>query len=224
MLKKLIVGTLSAIVVTAVGVSAYNTMAGPKTPDVSQTVPTSTSAQVPAAVIAAQEDSPAWQGNTTNNVTPGSGQGAAWQSQENTAGTNLGQQGNTAVQGSGNGYRGGGRGRNNSSASQSSSGVSNPQNGFQEWITLSGTVSNYLPPAFNLLTADGQTVPVQLGNLNYVAQLGLQLQEGQLVTVTGYYDSSGSLAIGQITLDESGQTYVLRDDLGRPVWGGGPNR
>jgi hypothetical protein len=93
-----------------------------------------------------------------------------------------------------------------------------------EWLTFRGIVSGYAPPSFTLLSDDGQTISAQLGSQSYIASLGLKLNDGDTVTLTAYWDTSGSLAVGQNILDASGQAFVLRDDLGRPSWGGGPNR
>jgi hypothetical protein len=85
-------------------------------------------------------------------------------------------------------------------------------------------VSDYNPPALTLLTGDGNAIPIQLGNQAFLSNLGLEFQDGDTVTITGYWDSNGEFAAGQITLDATGESFTLRDDLGRPLWGGGPNR
>jgi hypothetical protein len=225
MLKKLIIGALSAIVVTAVGVSVYNALAGSNPQIVTQGQPVAITTQTTTTTAAqglGQGNGPAWQGNRNENQV--ATQETSQVSQANLASSSLAGQANGAAQGQGRGYRGGGRGGNNANASQAGTGIPDPQNGFQEWVTLSGIVSNYIPPNFTLLTSDGQSIEAQLGNLSYVTGLGLELQEGQQVSLTGYYDPSGSLAVGQITLADSGQTFDLRDELGRPMWAGGPNR
>ena len=96
-----------------------------------------------------------------------------------------------------------------------------PQNGLTEWVTFSGVVSDYVAPKFALLTQDGQSIPAELGNSNYVSGLGLALQNGDAVTVTGFWDTNGGLALKSLTLDNTGQTFAFRDDLGRPLWAGG---
>jgi NaMN:DMB phosphoribosyltransferase len=89
-------------------------------------------------------------------------------------------------------------------------------------VTYSGTVSAYVLPQFTLLTSDGQAILAQLGNQSYVASLGLVLQDGDAVTVTGFVDSSGALAVTSITNLSTGATYTLRDGTsGRPAWAGG---
>jgi len=225
MLKKLIVGALAAIVVTAVGVSVYNALAGSipqKTAQVQSAAVTTQATTATTAQGLGQGNGPAWQSNKNENQV--AIQETSQGSQANLANSNQAGQGNGTTQGQGQGYRGGGRGGNNANTSQAGTGIPAPQNGFQEWVTLSGTVSSYVPPNFTLLISDGQSIEAQLGNLSYVSSLGLELQEGQQVSLTGYYDPSGSLAVGQITLTDSGQTFELRDELGRPLWAGGPSR
>jgi hypothetical protein len=217
MLKKLIIGGLSAVVVIALGTSAYNFIANSAAPDTaSAAAPVGT--QIDST---AEEANPAWQ--DSGPVVGSGGQaaqngGPAWSNSDQS--TVQGAQGATR----------GGRGRGRGGAAETSPGqgapqaVPDPQNGYQEWQTFQGVVGDYAPPNFTLILENGEVVPAQLGNLNYVNSLGLTLELGQVVTVTGYYDPSGSLAVGQITLDPSGETFTLRDNYGRPVWGGGPNR
>jgi hypothetical protein len=146
-----------------------------------------------------------------------SGQGTAVQSAS--------VQGNAAG-GQGQGRMGGqgqGQGAGQGSRQQNGSGTPAPQNGFTTWTTYQGTVSSYAAPNFTLTTSDGQQLAVQLGNLNYVTSLGLELKDGDSVTLTGFQDPSGSIAVGTITLDASGQSYTLRTENGRPAWAGGGN-
>ena len=170
MFKKVLIGILAAVVVTAVIFSAFNAYAS---------------------------------GAFTANVMASSNGG-------NGAGTQ-----------NGSGQGGAGRGNGGQGQAGAGAGQAQPQNGFTEWVTYSGTVSEYVAPNFNLQTTDGQIIAVQLGNLNYVNSLGLVIHDGDLVTVTGFVDPEGSLAVGQITLDASGQTFTMRGETGRPMWAGG---
>jgi hypothetical protein len=144
-------------------------------------------------------------------------------------------QANSQGQGQGNGAgnsqaNGGGYGRsenrssNTAQGSRANIGTSSPQNGFTEWVTFTGTVSQYSGPQFTLLTADGQSIPAEPGNISYQAEIGLALKDGDTVTVTGFWDANGGLALGSLTLESSGETFNFRDDLGRPLWSGGRSR
>ena len=139
-------------------------------------------------------------------VGQGMGQGQGGQGQ----GMGQGQGGQGQRRGQGQGGQGGQGGF---------SGV--PQNGFTNYSTYQGTVSNYTAPNFTLVTADGQKLAVELGSLNYISSLGLNLKDGDAVTVSAFTGPNGVLTVGKITLDATGQTYTLRSDQGRPMWAGG---
>ncbi len=230
MLKKIIIGALSTLLVGAIGVSAYNNVAAPQTPQeplalsstfdqdalVGAAAP-ETSPTAPTELISLQDNSPTGQAyprSMTQGDVPYAGsvnqnnalQGQGWQASETTTG-----QGN----------RGQRRAGQRSGGANGSGQNSETQNGFSEWLRFEGTVSDYSPPVFTLQTDDGQAIPIQLGNLNYLNTLGLDLQSGDHVAVAGYWDSGNALAAGQISLENSGKTFNFRDDFGRPLWSGG---
>jgi hypothetical protein len=235
MLKKLFIGSLVLIVVIAVGASAYNVFVNPQaklaiesqslkdTDQISLWSPSDNSAgnivgDVQAADLNTQESNPvvpipdaniseiaSSMAEENNAFVPGVDNGAA-------------VQGNGSGQGRGRRWAGGGE------TGTANEGIPQPQNDFQEWVVLQGVVSEYVAPNFLLLTQDGLRVPVQLGNQAYVENLDIHLQDGEAVSVSGYYDPSSEFAVGQITKQAAGQTYALRDNMGRPLWAGGPNR
>jgi hypothetical protein len=86
--------------------------------------------------------------------------------------------------------------------------------------TLHGTVSAYAYGTLTIVTDDGQTVGIQLGNSNYVASLGFAPQVGQGVTVIGFPGDQGLFSATSITVD-GGTTYTFREATGRPAWAGG---
>lgn len=207
MIKKILIGVLAAVVIGAAGVSAYNVLAGESAVKAASPAPNGAQAGYGQA-----------------------GQGTAYRTplaQQNPAqGTGLAGANAQGQQDRGNGSRGGGNGRRqgqNGNGGQSAYATPNPQNGFTEALSFHGTISAYNPPTFTLLTDDGQSINAQLGNQSYVANLGLTLSNGDSVSISGYWDTSGAFAVQQITLDSSGQTYLLRDNLGRPLWRGGAN-
>jgi len=223
MLKKILIGVFSTLIVGAVGASAYNTVIAPRVSNNPQIV-----TDQPVEALAAVEQG--WQEQSANTVAPGNG--PAWQTDDTPAGqppafgnasqpaASSDQIGRQRGRGQGgNGWRGGAA-QDESSAIPA--GEPDPQNGLTEWVSFQGTVSDYAPPSFNLLTADGQTIPVEIGNITYLSNLGLELQNGAQVLVQGFWDASGSVAVGQLTLVDSGLTFTLRDELGRPLWSGGP--
>ena len=131
--------------------------------------------------------------------------------------------GQTAGQGGG-GYRGG---QNGSSAGNSAavpapsvgSYLPQPQADISGASTIIGTVSAYDTVNLTILTSDGQTIVVQLGNSFYSQSLGFNLQIGQNVTVVGFPGDQGLFSAISIKVD--GQVYAFRDELGRPLWAGG---
>ncbi|MGB9673976.1 MAG: hypothetical protein ACPL3P_07540 [Anaerolineales bacterium] len=208
MLRKIIFGALAGIVILAAGFSAYNVING-KAAELSQ----SSSTPMPTWGRA-----PQGQTNGSTSFNRGNGQ-ALRQGNGVLASQNNSNILNTA---NGNGNRRHGQ-QFNTNGSRDAYATPNPQNGMGELLTFSGTVSNFAAPNFTLITSDGQTINAQLGNLNYVSSLGLSLTNGESVTVVGYWDPSGSFAVQKITDETTGQTYTLRDDLGRPLWRGGAN-
>ena len=116
----------------------------------------------------------------------------------------------------------GGQGQQRGQGGQGQGGFSGvPQNGFTSYSTYQGTVSDYAAPNFTLVTADGQKLAMELGSLNYINSLGLNLKDGDAVTVSAFTGPNGILTVGKITLTSTGQTYTLRNDQGRPMWAGG---
>jgi hypothetical protein len=147
-----------------------------------------------------------WNG-TNGTPQPGMGQGMGQGQRRGQGQGGQGGQGQRSGQGQGGQGQGG------------FSGV--PQNGFTGYTTYQGTVSSYAAPNFTLVTADGQKLAVELGSLNYINSLGLNLKDGDAVTVSAFTGPNGILTVGKITLDATGQTYTLRSDQGRPMWAGG---
>lgn len=204
MIKKILIGTLLLVVTAAVVTSLYNTILVP-------------AMQVEAAQAAGQGNETAWQAGSETPAQPQTVQPSQPDAavvpngpdRATTTGTNLAQ---------GNVYRYGGQNQ-----AATGTGDPQPQNGLTEWLTFQGTVTDLEAPFFNLVLSDGQVIPAELGSQAYLSQLGLAVQNGDLITVTGFWDANGSLTAGQITLAD-GQTFSLRDELGRPSWRGGPGK
>ena len=236
MLKKLIVAALSTIVVGAVGASAYSAVVTPPVQPEAVAVSASFDEASQIQPATGQGKGPAWSnsdeataledlgqaGQSMQGQTAGQNRGQ----QNQAAGQNVGQQGQAQEgerQGQGRGGRGGGGRWASDNGSGGATGVPEPQNGLTEWLSFHGTVSDFAPPSLTLLTDDGQYLVVELGNTNYVANLGLGLENGAGVSGIGFYDTNGGLTVGQITIDATGETFALRDDTGRPLWAGGPS-
>lgn len=116
----------------------------------------------------------------------------------------------------GNGYRGG---QNDQPAGATSAGVLQSNADTTGTSTITGKVSAYDLASLTLVTNDGQTVVVQLGNSQYANSIGFNPQSGQSVTVVGFPGDQDLFSAISVTVD--GQTYAFRDELGRPLWAGG---
>jgi hypothetical protein len=95
----------------------------------------------------------------------------------------------------------------------------NYQEAAEEWITYEG-IANQVPAAgveLVLETGDGELV-IGTGPVALV-DLGMAVQVGDSLEVTGYWENDEFKA-AEIAVVSSGQKVVLRDSWGRPVWSG----
>lgn len=234
MFKKVLISGLVAIVALGILVSAYNVIAGPAASEASvargagQSVPPLAASEQSGALSAAPQADPGLGAAAQGSGQPlgAASRGSDWQSDAVGQGAGQGSrfgQGGQGQGGQGQGGRGqGGQGQGRSGQG-AGSGVPNPQAAQNESLTLHGVVSNYTAAGFTLITDDGQSVAVQLGNQRFVNDLGMALQDGAVVTLVGFYEAGGAFAPSTLTLDLTGQTYTLRDQAsGRPLWAGGP--
>jgi hypothetical protein len=217
MIKKILVISLVAVVAIGVAFSAYNVFAGPASAEGNSVA---SSAPAVASDVNPTQSAPIHD-PVAGTAAQGSGQQAGAYTQEfNGQGQSTTQGGG---QGGGNGQGSRGQGYGASRGAGTGTGVPDPQAAQNETLTLHGVVSNYAAPNFTLITDDGQSVAVQLGNQRFVSDLGIALQEGDVVTLVGFYETGDTFAASALTLDASGQTYTLRDQAsGRPLWAGGP--
>ena len=229
MYKKVLIALLAAVTITAYSVGAYNMISANAAANGGETAAVA-AAGVVSDLAAADATAPLADPQVRSLSENNSAAGPAWQNsvaqpESNPTGQQVvgtqgrGGQGNTNA---GNGNRGG---ANGARGQNQASNVPAPENGLQEWVTFSGQVSSFSENYFTLLTADGQQLPIQLGSLNYITSLNLALQEGDAVTVVGFWETVDTFTAGTITLDATGEVINLRDEIGRPMWaGGGPNR
>ncbi len=81
-----------------------------------------------------------------------------------------------------------------------------------------GEASSYLL----FRTTDGKEIRLVVGPSWYVDSQGLTFAAGDAVTVSGWYESDGDLAVASVAT--GGKTITLRDPDGRPLWAGMTNR
>jgi hypothetical protein len=100
-----------------------------------------------------------------------------------------------------------------------------------EWVTLDGVVASVDSVELVVQTTDGQEILVDGRPWLFTQEQGFSVQVGDHVTLIGFYEdgdpltSSGhSFEVGQIQNASTGQTVVIREDSGRPLWAGGGRR
>ena len=116
---------------------------------------------------------------------------------------------------SGSGY-GSGQGQGNSQSSRVE-----PRTEVADWQMIEGIVVE--TEELVIETADGQTVQVGLGQSQYRESQGFVLQVGNRVKVSGYLED-GEFKAGQVENLDTGESIVLREPSGRPMWAGQGNR
>ena len=99
--------------------------------------------------------------------------------------------------------------------------IDEPQAGLGELATLTGVVESLDDSELVLRTDTGELVEVALGQSAYWEAQGVSLPTGEAVVIEGYYEDDDTLAANSVTLLATGQTIVLRDASGRPMWSGG---
>jgi hypothetical protein len=87
-------------------------------------------------------------------------------------------------------------------------------------MSVSGVVDSLDGSEMLLLGDMGETTAVGLGRSSYWESLGVALQPGDAVVVVGHLED-GELEAQTLTMVATGQTVVLRDASGRPMWAGG---
>jgi hypothetical protein len=92
-----------------------------------------------------------------------------------------------------------------------------------EWLTLNGTVASLDSYALIVETADGQEITVQGRPWLFAQEAGAVLQVGDQVQLLGF-DEAGEFEVGQIANLTTGNSVVIRDESGRPLWAGGGRR
>ena len=196
------IGIVGLLAATLVGGSAYIVLR-PSEAQASQERGRQGQAQVPET---GGEKGYGNQGVTNQDSGNGKGTGAQGTSSQETGG------GNSAAAAPGNS---GGRGAGAAGESKGSG----ESYAATEWITVSGEVTAFVDDELTIQTADGEVV-MHLGPEWYWEAEGIALNLGDEVEVTGFYDE-GEFEVAGIENLSTGESMVLRDDSGRPMWAGG---
>ena len=91
----------------------------------------------------------------------------------------------------------------------------------KELITLHATAEAIVSDLWSLRLDDGNLVEVEGRALVYMASNDFVVEEGQSLSLVGFYETPESFEISQVTNLDSGKTITLRGADGRPVWGKG---
>jgi hypothetical protein len=136
-------------------------------------------------------------GGSTGLTTGGSGQGRGGYAQDGNRG----------------GY--GGRGREDAPGDQTGTGQAN----VEEWLTLQGTVVSVDADVLVVQTVSGEQVTMENRPWWFAQEQGFSAQVGDQVTLIGFYEDD-RFEVGQIDDITKGQTVLVRDENGRPLWAG----
>jgi len=109
----------------------------------------------------------------------------------------------------------GGRGREDAPGDQTGTGQAN----VEEWLTLQGTVVNVDADTLVVQTVNGEQVTIENRPWWFAQEQGFSAQVGDQVTLIGFYEDN-DFEVGQIDDITSGQTVLVRDENGRPLWAG----
>jgi hypothetical protein len=92
-----------------------------------------------------------------------------------------------------------------------------------EWLTLTGTVVSVDSYALTVETTDGREIAMLGRPWLFARESGAALQVGDQVQLLGF-DEAGEFEVGQIANLTTGQSVLIRDENGRPLWAGGGRR
>lgn len=90
-----------------------------------------------------------------------------------------------------------------------------PQAGVKEGLTYEGPVVD-VNTEITIELNDGSELELGMGPIFYREEIGFKPEIGDRLTVTGFYED-GDFKVGEV-VDESGETFLFRDEHGRPIW------
>lgn len=141
---------------------------------------------------------------------PGYGWGNGEAGTYATGGSGQGR-GSYAQGGNRGGY--GGQGREDAPGDQTGAGQAN----VEEWLTLHGTVVSVDADTLVVQTASGEQVTMENRLWWFAQEQGFSAQVGDQVMLVGFYDGD-AFEVGRIDDTTNGQTVLVRDENGRPLW------
>jgi len=127
------------------------------------------------------------------------------------AGWHNGQQ--AGERGGQQGGRGGGQGN------QSARGDGAAQTAAIQWVTLDGSVVSVASDLLLVQATSGEIVQVEGMPWSFAQRQGFAPRPGDQVKLLGFYEDD-ELKVARLTNMSTGQTVLLRDENGRPMWAG----
>ncbi len=90
----------------------------------------------------------------------------------------------------------------------------------QDWISLSGQIIAVGVEALEIQTGTAGILEIEGRPLRFAQELGYVPGEGNEVVVQGFYEN-GEFEVATIEDLATDQIFQLRDEYGKPMWGGG---
>jgi len=87
------------------------------------------------------------------------------------------------------------------------------------WLQVQGNVVSVDADALIILTAEGEQIAVENRPWWFAQEQGFSAQVDDQVNLTGFYEGE-SFEVGRIDDTTNGQTVLIRDESGRPMWAG----
>jgi hypothetical protein len=150
-----------------------------------------------------------------NQESSGNGSGGQGQGNQESSGNGDGGQGQGEQGGNGNGK--GSRGQAADSPPGDQTGTGQAQ--MAEWLALQGAVVSVDKDALVVQIDSGAQVIVDGRAWSFAREQEFSAEVGDQVTLVGFYED-GDFEVGQIDDLTNGQTALLRDEDGRPMWAG----
>ena len=91
-----------------------------------------------------------------------------------------------------------------------------------EWLTYDATVNSTDSLLWVVTLEDGTVIEIDGRTLSYVTDLGFTVNPGDSLVIVGFFED-GIFEVGQIENLTSGDSVVIRDEDGTPLWAGGLN-
>lgn len=90
----------------------------------------------------------------------------------------------------------------------------------EEWMTYSGVMESATTDVWVISLENGSLLELDGQVLRYLVEHGFTVSEGDELSLTGFYDGE-DFEVGKIDSITTGESILVRDENGRPLWAGG---